>query len=268
MSNHQGEFQHNYYTRRPSLLSPFPSSLLPPPDLSSYMTFDLAIQGFLIEFPSYLVLLSHSYTLNCLGFQVLRRIFATHGFPEMLVSDNRTAFTREEFRQFLKLNGIRPDTSAPYHPASNGLAERAVQTFKRALKKATPGNSDKHLQQFSFHYRITAHATTGTPPADLLLGRHPRSRLDLMTPSIAAKVEHSQLRQKTVHDQHTKVQSFNPVYAHSFPGATKWLPGVITAIKGPLSYEMNLTSYLFNSSGVCTLSTVRTVCVWTKIPPA
>jgi len=65
-----------------------------------------------------------------------------------------------------------------------------------------------------------------------------------MTPSIAAKVEHSQLRQKTAHDQHTKVRSFklnDPVYARSFPGATKWLPGVITAIKGPLSYEITLT---------------------------
>ena len=33
----------------------------------------------------------------------------------------------------------------------------------------------------------------------------------------------------------------DPVYACSFPGATKWLPGVITAIKGPLSYEITLT---------------------------
>ena len=61
--------------------------------------------------------------------QELRRIFAIHGLPEMLVSDNGTAFTSEEFLSFLKMNGVCPVNSAPYHPASNGLAERAVQTF-------------------------------------------------------------------------------------------------------------------------------------------
>ena len=70
--------------------------------------------------------------------QALRRVFATHGLPEMLVSDNGTAFTSEEFTQFLRVNGIRPVNAAPYHPASNGLAERAVQTFKRSIEESTP----------------------------------------------------------------------------------------------------------------------------------
>ena len=66
----------------------------------------------------------------------LRTIFATFGLPEILISDNGIVFTSEEFRVFIKCNGIRHLTSAPYHPATNGLAERAVQNFKRALKKA------------------------------------------------------------------------------------------------------------------------------------
>ena len=56
-------------------------------------------------------------------------IFATHGLPEMLVSDNGSVFTSTEFSEFVKHNGIRHVKSAPYHAASNGLAERAVQTF-------------------------------------------------------------------------------------------------------------------------------------------
>ena len=66
---------------------------------------------------------------------------ATHGLPEMLVSDNNTAITSNEFKQFLRLSGIRPVNSAPYHPASNGQAERAIQTFKRALKKVQMSNT-------------------------------------------------------------------------------------------------------------------------------
>lgn len=66
---------------------------------------------------------------------VLRSIFATHGLPEVVVSDNGTAFTSSEFQEFMSMNGIRHVTSAPYHPASNGLAERAVQTFKEHSRK-------------------------------------------------------------------------------------------------------------------------------------
>ena len=57
----------------------------------------------------------------------LRSLFATHGLPEMLVTDNRDVFTSAEFKQFVQRNGIHHVTSAP---SSNGLAERAVQTFK------------------------------------------------------------------------------------------------------------------------------------------
>ena len=60
-------------------------------------------------------------------------MFATHGLPEMLVTDNASYFTSQEFQDFAKLNGIRHVTSAPYHPASNGLAERAVQTVTKLL---------------------------------------------------------------------------------------------------------------------------------------
>ena len=50
---------------------------------------------------------------------VLRAVFATHGPPEILVSDNGAVFTSGEFVIFLKRNGVRHLTSAPYHPATN-----------------------------------------------------------------------------------------------------------------------------------------------------
>lgn len=56
----------------------------------------------------------------------LQSLFARVGLPEQLVSDNEPQFTSY---QFLKGNRVKHILSAPYHSASNGLAERFVQTL-------------------------------------------------------------------------------------------------------------------------------------------
>ena len=60
----------------------------------------------------------------------LRRTFSTHGIPDTIVSDNSICFTSNEFIHFCKMNGLKHITSAPYHPSTNGMAERAIQTVK------------------------------------------------------------------------------------------------------------------------------------------
>ena len=52
------------------------------------------------------------------------------------MSDNGPQFTSVEFERCMKLNGIKHIKVAPYHPSSNGAAERCVQTFKHAMKAA------------------------------------------------------------------------------------------------------------------------------------
>ena len=60
------------------------------------------------------------------------------------------------------------------------------------------------LARFLFQYRITPHSTTGVSPSELLLKRHLRSHLDLLSPSVEAKVQSCQERQKSTYDHHSK----------------------------------------------------------------
>ena len=64
---------------------------------------------------------------------------------------------------------------APYHPPSNGAAERYAQTFKTALKKIINGkvvsDLDSTLLRFILSYRTTPHSTTGLSPVELLFNR-------------------------------------------------------------------------------------------------
>ena len=69
-------------------------------------------------------------------------------------------------------------------PSTYGLAERFVQTVKKALKKMKnePGSLQSKLSKFLFNYRNTPHPSTGEPPAVLIIGRLLHSHLDLLRP--------------------------------------------------------------------------------------
>jgi len=108
----------------------------------------------------------------------LRKLFVTHGLPEQLVSDNRPKHIR----------------SPPYHPATNGISERFVQTFKQALHAALTEKKtiSRKLPNFLLAYRTTPHALTGEAPVVLLMGRNLRTRLDILEPNIQKRVKEKQ----------------------------------------------------------------------------
>ena len=173
----------------------------------------------------------------------LRATFATHGLPEMLVSDNGSAFTSGAFREFLQKNGIQHVTSAPYHPSSNGLAERAVQTFKRGMKKQGSGSIEAKVARFLLSYRITPQATTGESPAQLRWGRNLRSHLDLLRPSVGNRVIVAQARQKSNHDKSSRPRQFaagDTVQVRNYSGDRKWQPGLVIQETGPVSATVKL----------------------------
>ena len=174
--------------------------------------------------------------------QKLRETFAVFGLPKTVVTDNGPCFTSSEFEQFLLKNGIAHKTSPPYHPASNGLAERAVQTFKKAMLKMSESLPTR-LSRFLFRYRITPQSTTGRSPAELMFGRPLRSRLDLLFPDIQHRVVSQQEKQKAHHDQHCRHRQFNNgdhVYARNFTAGPAWIPGTINMESGNTAFEVQL----------------------------
>ena len=170
-------------------------------------------------------------------------LFARFGLPETVVTDNGPGFVSQEFEQFLKNNGIYHTTSAPYHPASNGLAERAVQTVKKGLKNEKSGNMTSRLSKVLLAYRMTPQSTTGNSPAEMLLGRRPRTRLDLLKPNTAERVERRQQEQKIRHDKRARSRSFSVgdrVFVRNFSAGDRWLPGRIVSLVGPVSFHVQL----------------------------
>ena len=85
----------------------------------------------------------------------LKEVFATHGIPATLVSDNGSNFTSSEFQEFMKNNGIKRIKVAPYHPVSNGLAERAVEIFKEGYEQMEDGSIQTKLSCFLYGYCTT-----------------------------------------------------------------------------------------------------------------
>ena len=79
---------------------------------------------------------------------VLRQVkanIARHGIMETLMSDNGPQFSSEEFRIAMKKYKINHITSSPLYPQSNGLAEKAVQTVKKMIKKCKATGNDIYL---------------------------------------------------------------------------------------------------------------------------
>ena len=108
--------------------------------------------------------ISTSKTVENLGF-----VFTTQGLPRTILSDNGPSFSNDEFKKFIQANIIKHITSVPYHPSTNGLEEREIQTVKQGLKQINGNSVEEKLSSFLLKDRITPHTTTGIPPSELLM---------------------------------------------------------------------------------------------------
>ena len=94
------------------------------------------------------------------------------GVPTTIVSDNGPQFTSNEFKNKMSIWGIKHVYSPPYHPCSNGAAERAVQLYKDRLKKmdisASPVELYVALAYIGKVHGLTPHSSTDRKPFELI----------------------------------------------------------------------------------------------------
>ena len=118
----------------------------------------------------------------------MRNIFSRYGIPDQVVSDRGPPFQSADYEDFLRKNAAQRVLVSPYHQ-SRGQVERFIQTLKRFLETSrTQPNLLSKIPNFLLTYRSTPHATTGTSPAKLFLGREVTTRLSIMKPDIASRV--------------------------------------------------------------------------------
>jgi len=187
-------------------------------------------------------------TTSAITVGVLRTLFARTGIPMQLVSDNAAYFVSEEFEEFMKSNGIRHITSAPYHPATNGLAERMVQTFKSRLTAAKGSATvQKILDQFLMAYRNAIHSTTNKSPAQMFYGRSLRNRLDLLKPDVRRKVLDKQTEQGKVRNKANlrEMHVGQTVLARDYRGSQKWTQAEVVSHDSPMHYTVKVEGMLW-----------------------
>ncbi|KAL7858896.1 hypothetical protein SRHO_G00140430 [Serrasalmus rhombeus] len=139
----------------------------------------------------------------------MKAIFARHGVPSEVFSDNGPQFSSECFTRFAEEWNFVHTTSSLHYPQSNGLLEKSVQTVKRLLYKAKDSGTDYY--QSLLVYR-TMPLECGMSPARLLMGRRLRSNLPIQEKLLKTKEgekvkrykEQQKAKQKFYYDRGTQ----------------------------------------------------------------
>jgi transposase InsO family protein len=174
-----------------------------------------------------------------------KSIFARHGIPRVVISDNGPQYSSKEFQEFAKKWEFQHITSSPYHPEANGKAERTVQTIKSLMKKASRDEEDPYLALMNFR---ACPGPDGSPaPATMLMNRKLRTRLPRLkqeTLHLKKSVLEKQQKQKQYYDVKTK--SLRPLAEGStvrIQRGKSWNSMAQVMKKADTSYKMKQADY-------------------------
>ena len=166
----------------------------------------------------------------------------------MIVSEHGTNFASQEFKEFMDENGIKHVFTPLYHPSSNGLAERAVQTLKKVFRSNGESNIELIISRFLLQYRITPHSTKNISPSEMLMRRRIRSKLDCMFP-YKDEIHTETIIHKEESKSPKQWQPGDYVLAVDFRQGKRWVEGIIEDVKNrivwiQLPYGRNIRRHI------------------------
>ncbi|KAL5500080.1 hypothetical protein EMCRGX_G011580 [Ephydatia muelleri] len=174
----------------------------------------------------------------------MKSIFARHGIPNEVVSDNGPQFSSNVFHSFAGEYGFVHTTSSPRYPQGNGEAERAVRTIKNILDKA----KDPYLGLLA--YRSTP-LRNGYSPSELLMNRRLKTTVPTLgynlhpsVPNYAllrAMEQKDKQKQKTDFDRRHASRSLQQL----MPGDQVWIDD--QNLRGSVVKEYSPRSYLVDT---------------------
>lgn len=164
------------------------------------------------------------------------------GFMSTLVTDNGPQFCSGEFEEFCSLNNINHMRTAPYHPQSNGLAERFVATLKGALAK-NQNNSTSTIAKFLMNYRATPSDYTPNclSPAELLFGRRINLPLAAVLPPSPVGFERNISMEDAFNKKHGAIERHFAVGERvltRIAPKSKWIEGEVIERIGTSMYNI------------------------------
>ena len=148
-------------------------------------------------------------------------MLAKFGLSEMIVTENGMGIvSQKQWHQAHYLSSVPPSLEWTSRKGRTNCQERP--------EEGEIGIHEHTSSQASLHR---------SSPAELLLGRRPHTRLDLLRPNTAGRVEERQQQQKQQHDSRAKVRVFKAgetVLVKNYGSGCRWLPGRIMEASGPV----------------------------------
>ena len=182
--------------------------------------------------------------------KAMKDMFARHGPPDVLVTDNGPQFAAGEFATFAKNWNFQHVKASPHYPQSNGKAENADKTVKNLFTKRRESGQSEFLALLD--WRNTPTEGVGTSPAQRLMGRRCKTLLPmqdvLLQPRYSTKEDMCALsknkeRQRVYYDKHTKpLKAISPgeTVRMQLPGQDTWSAGKCSRLVAPRSYLINV----------------------------
>ena len=118
------------------------------------------------------------FSLERLARLYINEIVRLHGAPASIVSNRDRRFVSQSWESVHKAMGTNLKFSTAFHPQTDGLSKRTIQTLEDMLRACVidfKGSWDEHLPLVEFAYNNSNQASIKVAPYEAFYGRKCRS---------------------------------------------------------------------------------------------